>query len=403
VWADSNAFPFSSTAQDQFNVRAAGGARLVSGIDGSGNPTSGLELPAGGSGWSTLVNGQPFDIKVNGARGLRIDPAFDGSDQAPNVIGGTADNSVTPGVHSATVAGGGRGLAGDPATANRVTDDYGTVGGGGENQAGGGAATVDDRTFATVSGGVGNTASGAAASVAGGEFNTASGLDATVGGGSNNDAIGRSAATVGGEDNLAAGLESITLGGHQNLAQGDESLAAGFDAHAAQNGTFVWADSRGFSFTSTAANQFSVRATGGARFVSGIDAGGSPNAGVKLDPGGGAWLNLSDRASKRAIEPASGRKVLRKLASVPVSTWSYRAQDPSIRHIGPMAQDFYRAFGVGEDRRHINSVDADGVALAAIKGLARELRAERRRRHEQERRMARLKARVAALEREGGR
>ena len=91
--------------------------------------------------------------------------------------------------------------------------------------------------------------------------------------------------------------------------------------------------------------------------------------------------------------------MLRKLASVPVSTWSYRSQDDSIRHIGPMAQDFFRAFGVGEDRRRIASVDADGVALAAIKGLHRELQAERRRRHEQERRLARLEARLAALER----
>jgi hypothetical protein len=60
-----------------------------------------------------------------------------------------------------------------------------------------------------------------------------------------------------------------------------------------------------------------------------------------------------------------------------------------------MAQDFFRAFGVGQDRRHISSVDADGVALAAIKGLSRELRAERKRRHE-------LEVRVAALERRGG-
>jgi hypothetical protein len=64
-----------------------------------------------------------------------------------------------------------------------------------------------------------------------------------------------------------------------------------------------------------------------------------------------------------------------------------------------MAQDFYRAFGVGEDNKHIASVDADGVAMAAIKGLSSKLHAERRRRHEQERRMARLEARVAALER----
>ena len=63
-----------------------------------------------------------------------------------------------------------------------------------------------------------------------------------------------------------------------------------------------------------------------------------------------------------------------------------------------MAQDFYRAFGVGESRRRISSVDADGVALAAIKGLSEKLRAERQRRHEQERRLDGLEARLAALE-----
>ena len=61
--------------------------------------------------------------------------------------------------------------------------------------------------------------------------------------------------------------------------------------------------------------------------------------------------------------------MLDKVAELPVSTWSYKAQGPDIRHIGPMAQDFTAAFGVGEDDRHITSVDADGVALAAIKGL----------------------------------
>ena len=71
--------------------------------------------------------------------------------------------------------------------------------------------------------------------------------------------------------------------------------------------------------------------------------------------------------------------MLRKLGSVPVSEWSYRAQGPSIRHIGPMAQDLSRAFGVGEDSRHITSVDADGISLAAIKGLNQKVRALQRR------------------------
>ena len=132
----------------------------------------------------------------------------------------------------------------------------------------------------------------------------------------------------------------------------------------------VWADASLAFFSSTAANEFSVRSTGGARFVSGIDPStGNPTAGVTLAPGGGSWSSLSDEASKTAIEPISGRSVLRELADVPISTWSYRAQDESIRHIGPMAQDFSAAFGVGSDDKHIATVDADGVALASIQAL----------------------------------
>jgi hypothetical protein len=396
VWADPIGINFASTAPNQFSVRSTGGARLVSGIDGSGSPTSGLELPAGGSGWSTLGNGQPFDVSVNGARGLRIDPASDGTNQSPNLIGGNADNHVTSGVYSATIAGGGGGVPGIPVAPNRVTDNFGTVAGGTENQAGDAAGTVNDAQFATVGGGADNRASGNGATVAGGGPNEASGATATVGGGA---------------ANVASGPFATVPGGSGNTAQGNHSFAAGFAAKANHDGAFVWADSSllfglPVEFASTAQNQFSVRATGGSRFVSAIDpTTGDPSAGVELAPGGGSWSSLSDRASKRAIKPVSGRKVLRKLASVPVSTWSYRAQDDSIRHIGPMAQDFYRAFGVGEDNKHISSIDADGVALAAIKGLNRELRrklsVERRRRQQEERRMDRLEARVAALERGG--
>jgi hypothetical protein len=54
---------------------------------------------------------------------------------------------------------------------------------------------------------------------------------------------------------------------------------------------------------------------------------------------------------------------------MPVETWTAKGQDPSIRHIGPMAQDFAAAFGLGEDDTHIATIDAEGVALAAIQGL----------------------------------
>ena len=52
-----------------------------------------------------------------------------------------------------------------------------------------------------------------------------------------------------------------------------------------------------------------------------------------------------------------------------MSGWNYKSQDAKVRHIGPMAQDFAAAFGIGEDDTHISSVDADGVALASIKAL----------------------------------
>ena len=50
--------------------------------------------------------------------------------------------------------------------------------------------------------------------------------------------------------------------------------------------------------------------------------------------------------------------------------------DPSTRHIGPMAQDFYGAFNVGMDDKHIATTDEDGVALAAIQGLNRKMDSE---------------------------
>lgn len=92
-------------------------------------------------------------------------------------------------------------------------------------------------------------------------------------------------------------------------------------------------------------------------------------AGVTLAPGSGSWSTLSDRSVMRGIAAVDSSAILAKVASLPVSEWSYESQTPNIRHIGPMAQDFYAAFGVGEDDRHITTVDEGGVALAAIKSL----------------------------------
>ena len=82
-------------------------------------------------------------------------------------------------------------------------------------------------------------------------------------------------------------------------------------------------------------------------------------------------LPKSDRALKEHFAAVDPHAILAGVLALPIETWSYKTDAPSIRHIGPMAQDFAAAFGVGEDDRHINLLDANGVALAAIQGLYR--------------------------------
>ncbi|HZX14811.1 MAG TPA: tail fiber domain-containing protein [Thermodesulfobacteriota bacterium] len=77
----------------------------------------------------------------------------------------------------------------------------------------------------------------------------------------------------------------------------------------------------------------------------------------------------SDLNAKENFDLVDRRDILARLASISVETWNYKFQSPTIRHIGPMAQDFAATFGVGEDDKHINIVDAFGVALASIQAL----------------------------------
>jgi hypothetical protein len=183
----------------------------------------------------------------------------------------------------------------------------------------------------------------------------------------------------GGYENFVRGRYSVIPGGYRNGIQSDHSVALGTDVliYAPHSGSFLFADYQSSTpFLSVSSNEFAVRATGGVRLVTGIDPEspwGAPTAGVRLASGGSSWMNLSDRNSKTNCVPVDGRQILEKVAALPIATWNYKSQDKSIRHIGPMAQDFHAAFRVGEDDKHITSVDADGVALAAIQGLNEKL------------------------------
>lgn len=368
---------------------------------------------------------------------------------SPNLIGGYSDNSVTPGVVGATIAGGGA-----QSHANRITDDYGVVSGGHNNQAGDNAGLTSDNSFATVGGGLANNALNAYTTIAGGWLNNASGPFATVGGGSQNEAsniystisggldnsargvgatigggwlnnaqniyttiaggysnktsevyaavgggsynsaAGSWSALSGGYNNNAGGAYSSIPGGRNNLAGGDFSFAAGQRAKANGRGCFVWADASNTDLTCNDPNRFIVRASGGVYFFSSADL----NSGAALPPGSGSWATWSDRQAKANFAPVDGQAVLNHLSELPIQTWNYKTQEPSIRHIGPTAQDFYAAFKVGEDERHISTVDADGVALAAIQELHRLAQEQAAQIAAQQEQIALLEARLAALE-----
>jgi hypothetical protein len=76
----------------------------------------------------------------------------------------------------------------------------------------------------------------------------------------------------------------------------------------------------------------------------------------------------SDVASKTAFAAVDNQDVLERLASVPINTWSYK-DSPEVRHMGPTAQDFRAAYGLGPDDKHLAALDTNGVALAAIQAL----------------------------------
>ena len=81
------------------------------------------------------------------------------------------------------------------------------------------------------------------------------------------------------------------------------------------------------------------------------------------------FLLNSDRNAKADFAPADTGDVLDRLIQIPIQTWRFKTESKGIKHLGPMAQDFHHAYGLGSTPTAIASVDESGVALAAIQGL----------------------------------
>lgn len=353
------------------------------------------------------------------------------------------------------------GQAGNGPCSNRISASRGTIGGGEGNEVVGsegviaGGASNRANQDATVAGGNRNQATGAYSSVAGGFANTASGFHSGALGGSSNTAASNFATAVGGTLNCAGGAYSVALGNRAKVraATGtvDTTCTSTSGDADGDNGSFAFADSQAADFVSSGPNQFLVRADGGVLFntnalpFSGDDVvigartatgdadadlrwrsrsgrsgvvylsdstGGffwnapnlvSGNAFLTTSNGaslsnGGTWTNASSRLLKTGFADIDPGEVLRRLLSLPISTWNYVHSEEG-RHLGPMAEDFKAAFGLAGDGRSIATVDADGVALAAIQGLnaklEKALEATRRENQELKQRLERLEALLA--------
>ncbi|MFO1496765.1 MAG: tail fiber domain-containing protein, partial [Lysobacterales bacterium] len=210
-------------------------------------------------------------------------------------------------------------------------------------------------------------------------------------------------------------------------AQAPNSFTVGTGtATATANNSVVFADGSAGTFQSASPNQFLARADGGVAFNTGTIATNDdfviatrPNSGdadvdlimrtrngkvgrfyvrdsdnaffLSVQPtganflettangakltAGGTWTNGSSRLFKQGFAAIDPGEVLSRVVSLPISRWTYRNSAEG-EHIGPMAEDFQAAFGTGSDNQHIATVDADGVALAAIQGLNAKLEAE---------------------------
>lgn len=216
-----------------------------------------------------------------------------------------------------------------------------------------------------------------------------------------------------------AAQQSAVAMGEDNTASGAASVALGYHAHTnARQGSFVFSDRSSVDTLRAGVNHSANwRVSGGFRIFTSsnlstgvtIQSGasvsnwGQSSAVISTSTGallttGGVWQNASDVNRKHLFADISGEDILTRLSRLPITSWSYRVEDASARHIGPTAQDFYATFGLGTDSLSIGTVDADGVALVAAKALEVRTREQAARLDELETENRELRARLERLE-----
>ena len=242
------------------------------------------------------------------------------------------------------------------------------------------------------------------------------GVDAAGFGGSN--VVGGTAAFSAGASNHACGFGSVAIGftnttgaisptcntggqgsvaiGYRVTADCDYCVALGHRASAnGHDGAFVIGDqSTTDSVEASANNQFSSRYAGGYRLFTNA----TTTTGVSLNAGGSSWNVISDRNAKENFRSVSNQDILKRIRSMPISTYNYKDDPFKARHIGPMAQDFQKAMKLSDDDKTINMSDLDGVTLAGVRALEERTRELQSELDSKSAKIKSLEARLARLE-----
>jgi len=315
------------------------------------------------------------------------------------VAGGLYD---TAGGQWSTVSGGYQNVASGRASCisggqgNRAIGEFSTVGAGLSDSAlgiysfiGGGCINTAIGAYAGISSGYQNAAGATpgdtGAFVGGGYYVRATNKYATAVGGYANEASGLYSTVAGGNLNNALGEASFVAGGTQNTATGERSFAGGRHAIAFHDGSFIWNGDGVNDCYSDRNFQVKLRALGGVRLI--LNSSGSQfvefydNAMGKFIntsttaylSTGGAWVNASDENLKENFNQIDGFDLLLKIGRLPITRWNYKAEDQTITHIGPTAQDFNALFDVGDDITSISTIDPAGVALAGVQELIKQI------------------------------
>ena len=165
------------------------------------------------------------------------------------------------------------------------------------------------------------------------------------------------------------GLAAIAMG-YNVTANQDHTIAMGkFASNNGFSGTFIWSDGSATAsantFLNTANNEFAARATGGFRFRTNL----AGTTGCNLPAGSGVFNCTSSKKTKENFREIDGADLLAKIRALDVTSWNYTSEGAQVRHLGPMAEDFSKTFGLGVNDISIGVQDLAGVSLAGVKAL----------------------------------